>query len=588
MSQIETVLVQDNILSCEDKVKYGVFSGGQSITTQQFPATSTSPSQMVFTVQVPSTNVVMDRRLIIRYTATVSGTTATADNGVPLSYGPGGNAVLAPFPLNQNITNVSCQINNTTVSQTTAQVLDPLLRCLEKDVLSEWSGSAPTRLDNACPYTSYGSANTAWPSSAWQSYQGTTDSYCPPRGAYPINIITNTAVEADTAAAPFSFSFSAAEPLMISPFVYGDDSEECAGIYGVSQININMSLDAACKRMLRNSALSAAPIYNGTFTPNSVSVVYSNVSIECRFLSPPASALLPMTNIVPYSSIVNYQTTLNAAVAAAASSNITSSNVQLNAVPDKVFLFIKDSQNNIGYSTPDCYATITNVSITFNNNSGLLSGSSPQSLWRMSREAGCLQSWLEFSGLANSYPVPLVAVNGAMFGTVGSVLVLDFGRHIQLQENWYSPGSLGSFNFQVQIQYTNNTGTSYTNPQLNVAFLSSGVFATTNGQSAAYIGVLNKEEVLKAMEQEPVSQHTLQRLVGGKRGSLFHGLKAMAHRAFRYAKHHPQALGHLKDAIASAHPKAAHAVNALGMLGLGMDGGASSGGRKHRLHHRVL
>lgn len=585
MSQIETVLVQDNILACEDKVKYGVFSGGQSITTQQFPATSTSPSQMVFTVQVPSTNVVMDRRLIIRYTAQVSGNTACLVGQTPLRWGAGGNAVLAPFPLNQNITNVSCQINNTTVSQTTAQVLDPLLRCLEKDVLAEWSGSAPTRLDNACPYTSYGSTNTAWPSSAWQSYQGCTDSYCPPRGAFPIDININAPVAgANAPAAPFTFTFEAAEPLMISPFVYGDDSEECAGIYGVSQININMSLDAACKRMLRTSATGNDVQFNGLINPNSVTVQYSNVSIECRFLSPPASALLPMTNIVPYSSIVNYQTTLNAPVAGAASSNITSSNVQLNAVPDKVFLFIKDSQNNIGYNTPDCYATISNVSITFNNNSGLLSGASPQSLWRMSREAGCLQSWLEYSGLANASPVPLIAVDGAMFGTVGSVLVLDFGRHIQLQENWYAPGSLGSFNFQVQVQYTNNTGVAYVNPQLNVAFLSSGVFATTNGQSAAYIGVLNKEEVLKAMEQEPVSHHTLQRLVGGKRG-LFHGLKSMAHRAFRFARHHPELMKHAASAVMS-HPKAAHAMSALGFGE--PSGGASSGGRKHRLHHRVL
>jgi hypothetical protein len=177
------------------------------------------------------------------------------------------------------------------------------------------------------------------------------------------------------------------------------------------------------------------------------------------------------------------------------------------------------------------------------------------------------------------------ATNAAAQGTVGSVLVLDFGKHIQLQENYYAPGSLGAFNFQIQVTFVNKTGAPIVAPVLNCAFMSSGVFATTNGQSAAYIGVLNKEEVLKAMEQEPTSQHTLERLVGGRKGpGLFQGLKTMAHRAFRFAKHNPEALGHLKQAIASAHPKAAHAVNALGMLGLGMDGGA----KKHRLHHRVL
>jgi hypothetical protein len=369
---------------------------------------------------------------------------------------------------------------------------------------------------------------------------------------------------------------------MVSPFVYGDDSEECAGIYGVSQINVNMSLDASCKRALRNSLTAAAPS-NGAITITGIT--YNNVEFECRFLSPPASALLPMTNIVPYSSIVNYQTTLNSACAAGASATITSSNVQLNAVPDKVFLFVKKSQNEQTIRDADCYGSITNVSINWNNNAGLLSGTSQQSLWRMSREAGCLESWLEFSGLAGYTAPGDFGATAPNIGTVGSVLVLDFGRHIQLQEDWYAAGSIGSFNFQVQVQYTNNTGTAFATPQLNVAFLSSGVFATTNGQSAAYIGVLNKQEVLAAKEQEPVSHHTLQRLVGGK-GGLFHGLRAMANRAFRFAKHHPS-MPHLKSALSAASPKAAqavHALSALTGLGEGMDGGRKKG----RLHSRII
>jgi len=580
MSQIDPILIQDSLLACEDKIKYGVFSGGQSITTQQFPATSASASQIVATIQVPSTNVVMDRRVIVKYRMVVTGTAATANGTYPLTYGPGGNVVLAPFPLNQNVTNVSVQINNTTVSQTTQQVLDPLLRCLEKETLAEWSGSAPTKLDNACPYDT---TKTAWASSAWQSYNQAVDSYSPPRGAFPVVLAQNTVVAADTAAAPFQFYFDAAEPLMVSPFVYGDDAEGCAGIYGVSQINVNMSLDSSCKRAIRNCLLRAGA-YNGAITITGVA--YQNVVFECRFLSPPASALLPMTNIVPYSSIVNYQTTLNSPCAGGASSSITSSNVQLNAVPDKVFLFVKKSQGEQTVLDADCYGTITGVSITWNNNAGLAAGASPQMLWRMSREAGCLQSWLEYSGLATY--TPQAADQALECGTVGSVLVLDFGRHIQLQEDWYSAGSIGSFNFQVQVAYTNNTGSTFTSPQLNVAFLSSGVFATTNGQSAAYIGVLNKDEVIAAKDQEPVAQHTLQRLVGG-RGRLFHGLRAMAHHAFRFAKHHPGAVEHLKKAISHAHPKVGHAVHALSSLagmGEGMDG--SGRHKKHRLHHRIL
>ena len=36
--------------------------------------------------------------------------------------------------------------------------------------------------------------------------------------------------------------------------------------------------------------------------------------------------------------------------------------------------------------------------------------------------------------------------------TCGSMVVLNFGEHIQLIEDYYAPGSLGSFNLQVTIK----------------------------------------------------------------------------------------------------------------------------------------
>ena len=40
--------------------------------------------------------------------------------------------------------------------------------------------------------------------------------------------------------------------------------------------------------------------------------------------------------------------------------------------------------------------------------------------------------------------------------TVGSMVVLNFAEVIQLTEDYYAPGSLGSFNLQVTVNVANN------------------------------------------------------------------------------------------------------------------------------------
>ncbi|MFM7986504.1 MAG: major capsid protein V20 domain-containing protein, partial [Candidatus Fonsibacter sp.] len=40
--------------------------------------------------------------------------------------------------------------------------------------------------------------------------------------------------------------------------------------------------------------------------------------------------------------------------------------------------------------------------------------------------------------------------------TTGTILVLNFAEVIQLTEEFYAPGSLGSFNLQLQVTVQNN------------------------------------------------------------------------------------------------------------------------------------
>ncbi|MFM7980316.1 MAG: major capsid protein V20 domain-containing protein, partial [Candidatus Fonsibacter sp.] len=131
----------------------------------------------------------------------------------------------------------------------------------------------------------------------------------------------------------------------------------------------------------------------------------------------------------------------------------------------------------------DSYLTIKNISINFNNQAGLLSSMTPEQLYRNSIQSGLANmSWDEFCGSVIScsgvrespqspHPYgPYIGLGANLKGpdraesnpgiqyvpTTGSILVLNFAEVIQLTKELYAPGSLGSFNLQLQVTVQNN------------------------------------------------------------------------------------------------------------------------------------
>ncbi|MFM7990468.1 MAG: major capsid protein V20 domain-containing protein, partial [Candidatus Fonsibacter sp.] len=73
--------------------------------------------------------------------------------------------------------------------------------------------------------------------------------------------------------------------------------------------------------------------------------------------------------------------------------------------------------------------------------------------------------------------------------TTGTILVLNFAEIIQLTEEFYAPGSLGSFNLQLQVTVDNNqnykwAGNKY---ELVIMVMNSGVFVSERGTSSTLI-----------------------------------------------------------------------------------------------------
>jgi len=106
----------------------------------------------------------------------------------------------------------------------------------------------------------------------------------------------------------------------------------------------------------------------------------------------------------------------------------------------------------------------------------------------------------------------------SLIPTTGSVVVLEFGTHIQLTEDYLAPGSLGQFHLQVTVSAYNNDPIPWNKNdwELVVIPMNSGVYAIERGVANLYTGLLTKSDVLEASEgQEPYSKATVRRMVGG-------------------------------------------------------------------------
>ena len=86
--------------------------------------------------------------------------------------------------------------------------------------------------------------------------------------------------------------------------------------------------------------------------------------------------------------------------------------------------------------------------------------------------------------------------------TTGTLLVLNFGEIIQLTEEFYAPGSLGTFNLQVTLQVQNNQNVTWTKESYELVMipLNSGVFVNERGTSSAFLSLLTKQDVLGSLQ----------------------------------------------------------------------------------------
>ena len=534
MTSIQTVkMIEPRVDVKHDTEKaHCVLMGGQRVTEQVSPADSwgsagTTPVQALFTVNPPSTQTIVDRKMKVRCYLDV-----TVNEDLQI----GTNDALRQFPI-ASITDVlTVQINGETVSDNVADKIHAML-CYGNDAQSRLSSvsTSPSMPDGYQQYSDWGTYGSSKNALADYGETGVDEG----RGGFPIQVISAR-----------QFRVVVTEPLFLSPFLTGLTHQD-EGFVNVNQMNISFRWKSDLSKVLSHSSLGTA------ITSVTVSM-YQAPELLTTFITPDLTEPIPELQVLPYHKPQEYIKTVST-LANNASTTVISDSIKLSQIPRKMYLFCRHQRSTANQNVADSFLRIDSLSLLWNNQSGLFSSASEQDLFDISKS----------NGLNLSYP--------AWRKYRGGVFCAEFGKDIGLLDT-EAPGTQGQYTLQVQMGVTNVSGASF-DPEFYLVFVNEGTFSISEQFARASLGNLTPEMVLRAKADPQIHHIVYEQLQGG---GFFSSLKNIVHKiasgVSRYAQ--PVATAFGMPEVGSAVKNIASGVEAL------TRGGALVGGGRKRLSRR--
>lgn len=655
MSISRVVLPVVDLEQNDNPLRKTVLKGAKHYTVQQIVPDSQSTNSLVFTVNPPSQNTVIDRRLDLAVPWEVKTTAAgfnpgliVADNAsefaranclFPDVWGFNAttlaasadltnnnflanavpvhlinNLALRQFPMSSVMNSIDLVINGTHLSTEVKKYVHAVAKYTSVSY-REWAlGSVAHHPDNHYgsyfrQYTNVFDLSTT--GAIRSAYTGAVNPLAmnanlgkdgeTPRGYYwtlntfqkgnAVSFDRNKGAFAEGATATNKvksagqlLKFTCIEPLMISPLSlhYGE------GMTNINEIQVTVNWDTGkLNRILSGFSIGAstdtatqikrvvsAETTNAVQTldpDNQLTVQYAgtdaaeatnNARLLVRYYTAQDDIRIPNEIVLPYyqprvfsQSITNLEGEENPD----RSSGTYTGNVRrLDQIPSSVYLFARNKDANLEVSTPDAFLQISNLNVTFGNQTGILSGHNDYQLFKIAVENGA-----DYESFYQSYQ------------DEGLVLKLEFGKDIPLANN-ESPGTRGDYSIQISAQY--NTGFvgigGETAPLQNLEFrevyVNNGHVIISPNECRVQTGLLDIKDNIEA---EDMGDHYDNRHANNLMGAgLFSTIgKFIGKAASGIAKHAP--------AIAKGLSTASDVANAAGNVAQSMSqGGSQTGG----------
>jgi len=352
-ADFKTVNITDSRLNFDDQINYAVRGGASAITSVSYPAQAKSLTSHSFNINIPSLNTVVSKRVLWKCDVVykVSGIVELKDDWL-FTYGKD----LAPsaFPLHQSCITQTCQINSNTISVNTRDVLLPLLRMNNKDVINDLNSMTPYQFDNLADYKdAYITVAGAVPdyTPEYNAVLGdcrNSGEYWKPRGSFKLVGIgggydattgnfdpTKPYTKSAAAKTPTDvyLKFEYTEPIMfLSPFSCFESDQ--SGLYGLQNLTFSFVMESENCRALRMANLGR------TLLPPTCTVVdYPKSELQFEFLSCHDTTVLPSRCVSNYYEVPRYILTTGTPIPSDATSTITFNTFSLNQIPDMIIIY---------------------------------------------------------------------------------------------------------------------------------------------------------------------------------------------------------------------------------------------------------
>ena len=431
----------------------------------------------------------------------------------------------APRSLSSCIQSTNLTINGLTISQETAETYHAFQHFNQTDEMVKFQSLTPGLM--APDYT--------------QTYEDVYKTLVNPlapyrdstrarwgRGSYPFTIIENIENSA-------TVEYTLYELLTLSPLVF--DSGLYPGLCNVNSMQLQFTLQNLNRLWSHNSGRYSLGGTEGAGTEiQSISTTFTDAKVYFTEITPPVYLTIPPVCSLSYYDVQRQTTSNGTKLGAQQSADFVSNSYQLNTVPSRIIVYVKERSSNItsttqkATETPDCYARINSISIQYNNNSSLLSQADISQLYGMSSRNGVDMGFQEFVGNANEIKTVTLGSTSYQLGLTGSILALDVGRDIT-SDSTALPGTSVNANFSIQVNATNpkfgypgqppvENETTY---DLTILYVYAGLLIISPGSCYKYSTLLTREQVLNIPLVEGSSKKTL---TGGDATGFFGGMKS--------------------------------------------------------------
>ena len=425
------------------------------VTFKPWISTSYSNTSASFSMPPPSQQVYIDRCMMKKTPIVVTyGGTTTGSALLQSGYDAPRAYPIACITASDQLT-----INNQQFVIQTSELVPYMARFWKQ---SKFSGF-PSYMDNYQVYADGAAANN----NPLGAYFNAIDHH-QPRGGFPM-VITNGATAS-------TITMDVYEPIW-APCLHRD-FDDGLGFTNVRTCDLVSNYNTNLARIVCH-ALSLA-------TLTSVTVAVGQPIVYMKYSSPP-EGYVPHSITYGSEDLNRFITPLGSALTSNSSTIITSTNMQLNAIPKWILVFCRESNANLTYASTDTATNISNVSINFNNVSGILSSASESQLYSISAENGLQDTWEQWHGVTSNLATQV--------GTTGSFLKLFFGKDIALLPGTY-PGQVGAFNLSMNVTVKNvNQSASITAPILYViTSVHQKLIFHEGGQIEAVLGITDQND----------------------------------------------------------------------------------------------